>query len=63
MISLIEASAQVTNIIFMWYSKGITVSNLILAMILFDIILPHSFLMNTSENKNRIVELGWKKRS
>ena len=24
MISLIEASAQVTNIIFMWYNKGIT---------------------------------------
>ena len=31
-----------------------------ISMILYDIILPHVFLMNTSENKNRIVELGWK---
>ena len=29
-------------------------------MILFLIILPHSFLMNTSHNKNRIIEHGWK---
>ena len=29
-------------------------------MVLFLIILPYSFLMNTSHNKNRIIEHGWK---
>jgi hypothetical protein len=60
MISIIETSAQVCNIFFIWYFKSTTITNLIIGMILFDIILPHAFLMNTSQNKNRIVELGWK---
>ena len=30
------------------------------AMVLYFVILPYSFLMNTSYNRNRIVDLGWK---
>ena len=60
MISLLESSAQVVGVVLVWYNKSTTLSNLILAIIVFDILLPHVFLMNTSENKNRIVELGWK---
>ena len=33
---------------------------MLLYMVLFLIILPYSFLMNTSHNKNRIIEHGWK---
>ena len=29
-------------------------------MLFYCIIVPHSFLMNTSDNKNRIMEYGWK---
>jgi hypothetical protein len=60
MISLLEASAQVFNVFLMWYFNTVSISSLMISMILYDIILPHVFLMNTSENKNRIVELGWK---
>ena len=33
---------------------------MLLYMVLFLLILPYSFLMNTSHNKNRIIEHGWK---
>ena len=60
MISFLEAASQITHIFLLWYNKGTHPSNLTLAIIIYDIFLPHSFLMNTSQNKNRIIELGWK---
>ena len=60
MISMLESIYGVIIIILYWYFKGTSLLNLILAMVLYHIILPHAFLMNTSETKNRIVELGWK---
>ena len=60
MISLLEGLAQIVNVIFVWYNKSTTLASLTLAIIIFDILLPHAFLMNTSQNKNRIVEIGWK---
>ena len=51
---------NITYIIFLWYNKGTTFSSLIVGMISYQIILPYVFLMNTSHNKNRIVEFGWK---
>ena len=60
MLSLLEASAIIASYIFILLNKTTTLINLILGIIVYDIILPHAFLMNTSENKNRIVELGWK---
>ena len=58
--SFIEMSINIAYIIFVWYNKGTTFSSLIVGMISYQIILPYVFLMNTSHNKNRIVELGWK---
>ena len=29
-------------------------------MVVYDVLLPYSFLMNTSHNKDRVVQLGWK---
>jgi hypothetical protein len=58
--SFIEMSINIGFIIFVWYNKGTSYSSLTAAMISYFIILPYVFLMNTSHNKNRIVELGWK---
>ena len=63
MTTLIEHIGNVTSLIvtihfttnFSWF-----LSRLILEMLFYCIIVPHSFLMNTSDNKNRIMEYGWK---
>ena len=60
MLSLLEVSATVAGGIFVLYKKGRSLLTLILGIIVYDILLPHAFLMNTSENKSRIVEFGWK---
>jgi hypothetical protein len=60
MLSLLEVSATVAGSIFVFHNKGRTLLTLILGIIVYDILLPHAFLMNTSENKNRVIEFGWK---
>ena len=57
---MIESSSNVTFIVVLWYFKGTTFFSLLLPLTLYLVILPYAFLMNTSENKNRIVDLGWK---
>ena len=60
MISILESETNLSFLIILWYFKGTTYFSLILPLILHFVILPHAFLMNTSDNKNRIVEVGWK---
>ena len=47
-------------IIFANVTKGSSFATLIQAMALHFVLLPFSFLMNTTDNKYRIVEIGWK---
>ena len=59
MVSLLELSSNVTYIIIVYFTVKTSYTTLIQIMILYMILLPYSFLMNTSHNKNRIVEYGW----
>ena len=40
-------------------SPEVIISFLMMYLVLYVVIIPYSFLMNTSHNKNRIVEHGW----
>ena len=59
-ISILETSTNIAFIILLWYFRGTTYFSLLLPLTLYDVILPFAFLSNTSDNKNRIVEEGWK---
>lgn len=41
-------------------AKKSTLTTIVPRVALFCVILPYAFLMNTSHNKNRIIEVGWK---
>ena len=60
MISILESETNLSFLIILWYFKGTTYFSLLLPLTLHAVILPYAFLMNTSDNKNRIVEVGWK---
>ena len=60
MISLLEITFAIIFGIFLFVKNATTISGCTVAIILYDVLLPHVFLMNTSHNKNRIVEFGWK---
>ena len=47
-------------IVFGYVSKGSSFATLIQGMALHFVLLPFSFLMNTTDNKYRIVEMGWR---
>ena len=57
---MLESTSNVAFIILLWYFKGTTYFSLLIPLTVYVVILPHAFLMNTSDNKNRIVEEGWK---
>ena len=59
-ISLIEMGTNVLHTTLLKYFRGTNFYNLLQSMIVYDIVLPYAFLMNTSHNKKRIVESGWK---
>ena len=59
-ISILETSTNIAFIILLWYFKGTTYFTLLLPLTIYVVILPFAFLSNTSDNKNRIVEEGWK---
>ena len=60
MISLLEAIANIATAIIIFLAIRSTFYTMLLPMIVYLIILPIAFLMNTSDNKHRIVEAGWK---
>ena len=57
---MLESTSNVAFIIVIWYFKGTSYFSLLIPLTVYVVILPHAFLMNTSDNKNRIVEEGWK---
>ena len=60
MISFLETSSNIIYCIIVYNTIRTSYTSLIQIMTLYMIVLPYAFLMNTSHNKNRIVELGWK---
>ena len=59
-IAFIEMILTVLYVVMIAYYGSSHFTTLLILMVLYDVILPYAFLMNTSHNKNRIVELGWK---
>ena len=60
MLVFLEVVTMISITILLRYYKGTNFYNLIGAMVVYDVLLPYSFLMNTSHNKDRVVQLGWK---
>ena len=60
MISLIEAFMSFAFVIIVYFTVRGTYGSMSIMVFLYMVILPYAFLMNTSHNKNRIVEHGWK---
>ena len=62
MVCLIEAATNVIyiTILSVYFSAHTSFGTYVVMVFLYMIILPYCFLMNTSHNKNRIVEHGWK---
>ena len=58
--TLVEMTGTITYIIILAIMKGNTFSSFIYQQFFYNILLPFSFLSNTSDNKTRIVDIGWK---
>ena len=58
--SILEFAFNLLFIIIVGYYKGTNHIGLIAAITIYDIILPFALLANTSHNKNRVIESGWK---
>ena len=59
MISILEILGCVTQVVLLVVFKTGTFPTLINGMFLWSIVLPYAFLMNTSHNKQRIIQSGW----
>ena len=59
MILLLEIIFSFIQLALLIIFKAHTFPTLINGIFLWSIVLPHSFLMNTSHNKRRIIEKGW----
>ena len=59
MILLLEILFSFIQVTLLIIFKAHTFPTLINGIFLWSIVLPHSFLMNTSHNKRRIIEKGW----
>ena len=60
MISFLETFSNIVYCIILFKTVRVTYITLVLIVTLYMVVLPYAFLMNTSHNKNRIVEHGWK---
>ena len=59
-ISLIESISNIIFIIVIWITVRRTYLLTIQNMIMYMVVIPYTFLMNTSDNKNRVLEYGWR---
>ena len=60
MTSLLEFSCNIFyTMVFKLITKRTSFASLITVMSTYLVILPYAFLMNTPQNKNQIVEIGW----
>ena len=60
MVSFLEASSNLIYIVILVIIVRTSYSTLLQLITCYMIILPYAFLMNTSHNKNRVIEYGWK---
>ena len=60
MISLLELSSNIGYVIIISFTIKTSFATLVHFMFLYMVLLPYAFLMNTSHNKNRMVEYGWR---
>ena len=60
MVSILEASSNVGYVVIRAVIVRGNFTTLLQMVMLYMIILPYAFLMNTSDNKNRVIEHGWK---
>ena len=58
--TLVEMTGSITYIIILAIMKGNTFNSFIYQQFFYNILLPFTFLSNTSDNKTRIVDVGWK---
>ena len=58
--TLVEMTGSITYTIILAIMKGNTFNSFIYQQFFYNILLPFSFLSNTSDNKTRIVDVGWK---
>ena len=58
--SLLELLGNIIVVIIVVITKASTFAVVISVTIFYQILLPYVFLMNTSHNKARIIEYGWK---
>ena len=59
-ISLLEIFGNIFNsVIWLFTAKYVGNESLVLGLILYFILLPYTFLMNTHDNRNLVVEEGW----
>ena len=56
----LEMIGSITFVIVLKWMKGTTLGVFIYFQIFHSILMPFAFLSNTSENKSRIVEIGWR---
>ena len=57
--TIVEMTGSITYTIILAIMKGNTFNSFIYQQFFYNILLPFSFLSNTSDNKTRIVEVGW----
>ena len=60
MVSLIESIMNIGYVIIVAFTVRTSFGTLVIMVSLYMVVLPYSFLMNTSHNKSRIIEHGWK---
>ena len=60
MVSLIEAFINITYLVVIKFTVRTSFGTLMIQTSMYLIILPYFSLMNTSYNKDRIIENGWK---
>ena len=60
MISFLETVCSIVHVIILYNTIRTSYTTLLPIMSLYMIALPYAFLMNTSHNKDRVVEHGWK---
>ena len=60
MITFLEMAGNVSFVIILAVTQKTSFMSLCHVMLVYHIILPYAFLMNTSHNKDRIIENGWK---
>ena len=58
-VSFIEGSAQLAYIVILYFTIRTSFGTLLIQSMLYLVILPYFSLMNTSYNKDRIIENGW----